>query len=192
MADLEKEGNAQGAGAVCPWCRRRNQSVEVEVTSPEKKDEPVKDTMEAKPYTSHLLVVTRATPLRLSDLDTRSLLLFDIIHQKGDSEEACQYLLHALSGLSRKDVANWRGYVYTLIRAWDLDAHQKLKEKTVGKQSDSPKTGVPTNRSSKGRRKGPPKEKRTIIGEFAFNKNAPEFVPGKGSEVLNAVLAELG
>merc|ERR1712232_1391263 len=145
---------APPAMAMCPWCQRRRPAptddsstreppvdeeyrqrkinearVSIEEWNAAKLQElpeGVRVLIEHKPYMSKLMELTRKTSFRLFDLDTRALTLLDVMEETDNAQSALNHLRNVLVGVTRSEVANWRGYIYSVLRAFDPDAYARL------------------------------------------------------------------
>mmetsp|Transcript_115178 Transcript_115178/g.332708 ORF Transcript_115178/g.332708 Transcript_115178/m.332708 type:complete len:204 (+) Transcript_115178:125-736(+) len=107
--------------------------------------------------------VFKGTAVRLSDFDAKATQLMDALQEAGKSDGACKFLSKSLEGVSRDKVTNWRAYTFTLLRRFDKDFYEAMKE-----QRGRPRP----------RRKD---EKTTVVVQSMtpLKATAPEFVPGQ-------------
>lgn len=118
----------------------------------------------SKEYKDGLDELTRKTPARPSDIDTKALQLLDFLLTRGKAKEACAHLEKTLEPLTRDYVSNWRAYIYTLLRQFDADAYKAMKEGTCSARRPR------GERKEKGLAdKGKPTK---------WNIDAVEFIPG--------------
>mmetsp|Transcript_21149 Transcript_21149/g.59169 ORF Transcript_21149/g.59169 Transcript_21149/m.59169 type:complete len:156 (-) Transcript_21149:232-699(-) len=119
-----------------------------------------------KPYKEALESLTKTTVLQVADFDQRALQLLDIQDGKGKAAEAVAHLQKSVKELTRDHVANWKAYIYVLLRKYDEEAYKAMKGDAEAKkrQRDRPDKGD---------------EEPEELKNFAFNPAAAEFVPGK-------------
>jgi hypothetical protein len=127
-----------------------------------------------------LAELTIQTQMRFFDVDKRFLQLLDILEDEGKAKDALGTLQKSLAGLQRRDVANWRGYTYTLLRTFDPEAHQKLKKE----ENSIPREGLngqvrQRKSGQKGNERYQEHGKRSLLGPSTFSTSAPAFMPGK-------------
>mmetsp|Transcript_67950 Transcript_67950/g.107767 ORF Transcript_67950/g.107767 Transcript_67950/m.107767 type:complete len:151 (+) Transcript_67950:67-519(+) len=120
--------------------------------------------LEGKAYKDHVDDLMGATAIKEGDFDVKAIALLDVLHEQGKAGDACQFLKTTLEGRERDRVANWRAYVYTLLRGFDKDAYDAVK----GGADNS------NNRRNRGDRK----KKPLPFSDFSFRADAPVFVPG--------------
>lgn len=114
--------------------------------------------LQGKAYKESLSELFSTTALQARDIDQKAIQLMDAFQQVGKADAACEHLKTSLEGIVREKVQNWRAYSYSLLRAFDADVYNSMKEKAGGNR----------------RQQGGKKEK-TTPGQ---NPNAVEFVPG--------------
>jgi len=117
-----------------------------------------------KEYKDGLEELTRKTPARAADIDTKALQLLDFLQTRGKAKEACAHLKKTLEPLTRDYVSNWRAYIYTLLRQFDDEAYKAMKE------------GTCSARRPRGERKD--KSSSDKLKPTNWNVDAVEFVPG--------------
>jgi len=112
----------------------------------------------------------KSTAVRLTDIDAKAVQLLDALHEAGKADAACTFLTKSLEGVAREKVANWKAYVFTLLRGYDSEVYNNMK-------------------SERGRPR-PRREKKEVVITTELKVGAPEFVPGQawGGSVQMAVL----
>mmetsp|Transcript_60488 Transcript_60488/g.112310 ORF Transcript_60488/g.112310 Transcript_60488/m.112310 type:complete len:198 (-) Transcript_60488:172-765(-) len=124
-----------------------------------------------KEYKDAIMDLLNTTNARQSDFDIKAVQLFDIMQQKGKADEAVAFLKQSLQGVDREKIWNWRAYVYTLLRGFDAESYQAMKDETASSK--------PAKEKRRGRDKGAGEASReAVVGPFAFNAEAAVFVPG--------------
>lgn len=114
--------------------------------------------LQGKAYKESLSELFASTALQARDLDQKAMQLMDALQKAGKGEAAIAHLKTSLEGIVREKVQNWRAYIYSLLRAFDSDVYNAMKEKSGG------------NRRQQGQPKNAP-----VAGQ---NTSAVEFVPG--------------
>lgn len=115
--------------------------------------------LQGKPYKEFVSELYSSTALQARDIDQKAIQLLDALQAVGKAEEGCTHLKTQLEGIAREKVQNWRAYVYSLLRAFDSDVYNSMKEKSGGNR----------------RQQGQGKKEKSTPGQ---NPNAVEFVPG--------------
>jgi|Transcript_98696 hypothetical protein len=158
-----------------------NGAAEAESKDSQKQREPIRlpkdlrEHLDGKDYAAALEEVLQNTALRPADLDPKVLRLLDMLEMKGTSRAACRRLREALEGKARQRIDNWRSYAYSLVRSYDPEAYQRMKDNG---NDDRPK---PTREKAEKadavtrRRK---ERKKHPVSNFDFRCSAPEFIPG--------------
>jgi len=130
--------------------------------APKTKERRSSSDLQDKAYKDHLAELYSSTALQPRDIDQKATLLLDALEAAGKGEAGCQHLKTQLEGVTRDKVQNMRAYVYSLLRSFDSDVYNEMKEKAGGSAS----------RRAAGN-KG--KYDKSTPGQ---NPNAVEFVPG--------------
>lgn len=120
--------------------------------------------MDGKGYQAAVQDVFKNTAVKGSDIDPKAVQLLDALEAAGKAEEACAHLSKSLEGVAREKVENWKAYVFTLLRAFDSEVYNNMKEQR----------GRPKPRRNA-------KETTKVVGAFNFRSEAVEFVPGSGA-----------
>lgn len=118
--------------------------------------------LEGKDYQAALQEVFKNTAARANDVDPKAVQLLDALQAAGKADEACTHLSKSLEGVTREKVENWKAYVFTLLRAFDTEVYNAMKE-------------------ARGRPKPRRSEKKKEVGAFNFRTEAAEFVPGQSA-----------
>jgi len=93
-----------------------------------------------KDYKDSVNELFSTTALQQRDIDQKAVQLLDAYQKAGKAEESCQHLKTNLEGITREKVQNWRAYVYSLLRAFDSEVYNAMKEKSGGsRRSQKPK-----------------------------------------------------
>eukprot|EP00927_Polykrikos_kofoidii_P078843 TRINITY_DN75641_c0_g1_i1.p1 TRINITY_DN75641_c0_g1~~TRINITY_DN75641_c0_g1_i1.p1 ORF type:complete len:384 (+),score=57.31 TRINITY_DN75641_c0_g1_i1:122-1273(+) len=103
-----------------------------------------------KDYKDGIYDLINTTAARPSDFDQKAVMLFDVLEKHGRSQKACDHLKDALEGLQRDRVANWRGYIYTLLRGFDEEAYNVMKSGRRGKRDKRELKGAATAAAADG------------------------------------------
>eukprot|EP00928_Gymnodinium_smaydae_P015806 TRINITY_DN15870_c0_g1_i1.p1 TRINITY_DN15870_c0_g1~~TRINITY_DN15870_c0_g1_i1.p1 ORF type:complete len:279 (+),score=80.53 TRINITY_DN15870_c0_g1_i1:61-897(+) len=212
---------------LCPWCRRRRTQEEDEkaespaqedgsdkangsAVDPEKRKEQLRARLESlpeearrqlesKPYIDAVLMLSKRTPMRLFDLDRRTLQFLDVLEERGKAVEAIEHVMRALTTTERRDVDNWRGYIFNLLRSYDPKAYQDFKDSGVKRETREGLQGQLSLSEARERRKAreekkeakrdarpgngkgeaakPKAEPALPMGSTALKSSAPAFVP---------------
>jgi len=117
---------------------------------------------DGRPYAAALQDLFKGTAVRPVDIDPKAVQLFDALAESGKADAACAHLAKSLEGVAREKVVNWRAYVFTLLRGYDAEIYNSMKD-----QRGRPRP----------RRKD---EKITApLVTTELKASAPEFVPGQ-------------
>lgn len=84
------------------------------------------------------IIANKGNDVRSGDFDMKSYCMLDWLQEHGGrASEAVGFLKQAADGVKREDIANWRAYVYTLLRKFDDSAYQEMKAATGNRRSQN-------------------------------------------------------
>jgi len=135
----------------------------------------LREHLDGKDYAVALEEVLQNTALRPADLDPKVLRLLDTLEMKGTSRAACRRLRDALEGKARQRIDNWRSYAYSLVRSYDPEAYQRMKDSGNDNRPKPPREKAEKADAVDRRRK---ERKKHPVSNFDFRCSAPEFIPG--------------
>mmetsp|Transcript_107667 Transcript_107667/g.309935 ORF Transcript_107667/g.309935 Transcript_107667/m.309935 type:complete len:323 (-) Transcript_107667:33-1001(-) len=114
-------------------------------------------------YAAALRELYTNTAVKATDLDAKAGQLLDALSEVGKGEAACQFLAKSLEGVGREKVVNWKAYIFTLLRGFDKEVYEKMKD---GRGRPRPRF--------KEEKVSAPVQSMTVL-----KVEAPEFVPGQ-------------
>lgn len=143
--------------------------------------------LDGKQYKAELEEVLKTTSVKITDLDERALALLDTYQTRGKAKVAIERVKEAVQGLSRNEVSNWRGYVYTLLKCVDVQAYQAMKDSMdiskIARGTGRPRVDSQPTRGGRAARHEQrvsevQKRSKFPVMRKDFNPQATEFVPG--------------
>jgi len=121
----------------------------------------VSSSLRGRSYWNDLNEVFKHTSAQPGDIDAKALALLDALNDAGRAKEACAYLQKSLEGIAREKVANWYAFTYTLLKRFDPNFYEAMREQR-GKNSKS--------------HREPREEPKPAM---TLSAGAPAFVPGQ-------------
>eukprot|EP00930_Biecheleria_cincta_P064796 TRINITY_DN50462_c0_g1_i1.p1 TRINITY_DN50462_c0_g1~~TRINITY_DN50462_c0_g1_i1.p1 ORF type:complete len:235 (-),score=57.87 TRINITY_DN50462_c0_g1_i1:166-834(-) len=118
-----------------------------------------------KAYKDGIRELEQNSCVRFEDLDHLAISYLDYLEETdGRAVDALKYLLNAVKDLARDKVLKWKEYLWKILKAFDVDAHKKLKELREAKKAEQRKARWDSS---------------TQYTQVSFNVDAPVFVPMK-------------
>jgi len=161
-------GDGKGKGKGGKGKGKGKGAMDGEITNPQLMNKAYKDGLDD---------LIRSTVARSTDIAPQAFALLDFLQERGRANEACAFLKESLLAVTREQVSNWRGYIYTLLRGFDESAYAEML-KSQGKQL---RERVPPEEKPQHDEKRPQQEQTGNLPESFgnLNANAVEFVPGQ-------------
>jgi len=120
--------------------------------------------LDQRPYWSALQELFKTTVVKPNDFDPKAVQLLDALNTAGKDKECITHLRDSLKEVSREKVIKMRAYVFKLMREFDKEVYEGMKE-------------------SRGRPK-PRKTEQKTSEKVQMSLSAPAFVPGKSWKSL--------
>eukprot|EP00419_Tripos_fusus_P022984 CAMPEP_0172719342 /NCGR_PEP_ID=MMETSP1074-20121228/75450_1 /TAXON_ID=2916 /ORGANISM="Ceratium fusus, Strain PA161109" /LENGTH=205 /DNA_ID=CAMNT_0013544683 /DNA_START=61 /DNA_END=678 /DNA_ORIENTATION=+ len=115
--------------------------------------------LRSRSYWNDLNEVFKTTSAQPGDIDAKALALLDALNDAGRAKEACAYLQKSLEGITREKVANWYAFTFTLLKRFDQNFYDSIREQRTKNK--------------------PHREPREDPKPVTMSAAAPTFVPGQ-------------